>query len=81
MITIFTQIVRPAGRPKNQATITAGRVCGLAEWIIDDSSLYIFWLSFFHPFWSGESKHTKTPNTGIKAEFHVQLRLLKWYDI
>ena len=32
VITIFTQIV-----PKfqNQATITAGRDCGLAEWIID----------------------------------------------
>ena len=27
---------------QNQATITAGRDCGLAEWIIDDSCLIIF---------------------------------------
>ena len=36
--------VRPSFRPsvpklQNQATITAGRDCGLAEWIIDDSCL------------------------------------------
>ena len=27
---------------QNQATITAGRDCGLAEWIIDDSCLYSY---------------------------------------
>ena len=44
VITIFTQSVRPSVRPsvpklQNQATITAGQDCGLAEWIIDDSCL------------------------------------------
>ena len=44
MINIFTHAVRPSVRPKtlNQATIPAGRDCGLAEWIIDDSCLVIF---------------------------------------
>ena len=48
VITIFTHVVRtsvrPSGHPsvpklQNQATITAGRDCGLAEWIIDHSCL------------------------------------------
>ena len=39
--------VHPSVRPsvpklQNQATITAGRDCGLAEWIIDDSCLVSF---------------------------------------
>ena len=38
VITIFTQSVRPSvPKLQNQATITAGWDCGLAEWIIDDS--------------------------------------------
>ena len=42
-ITIFTQIVRPSvPKLQNQVTITAGRVCGLAEWIIADSCLVSF---------------------------------------
>ena len=49
MITIFTQSVRTSVRPsysklQNQATITASRVCGLAEWITDDSCL--IWFDF-----------------------------------
>ena len=40
VITIFTQSVRPSVlKLQNQATITAGRDCGLTEWIIDDSCL------------------------------------------
>ena len=40
VITIFPQSVRPSvPKLQNQATITAGRDCGLTEWIIDDSCL------------------------------------------
>ena len=40
VITIFTQSVRPSvPKLQNQATITAGRDCGQAELIIDDSCL------------------------------------------
>ena len=41
VITIFTQVIHPSVRPKlqNQSKITAGRDCGLAEWIIGDSCL------------------------------------------
>ena len=49
VITIFTQSVRPNVRPSqnlNQATITAGRDLGLAEWIIDDSCPV---LGYFYP--------------------------------
>ena len=42
VITIFTQSVRPSvPKLQNQATITAGRHCELAEWIIDDSCLVV----------------------------------------
>ena len=42
VITIFTQSVRKyVPKLSNQATITAGRDCGLAEWIIDDSCLVL----------------------------------------
>ena len=38
----FTLSVRPSVRKlQNQAKITAGRDCGLAEWIIDDSCLVV----------------------------------------
>ena len=58
VITILKQIVpssvRPYVRPsvpklQNQATITAGRFCGVAEWIIDDSCLAFtcFWTLTF----------------------------------
>ena len=37
VITIVTQSVRPSvPKLQNQGTITVGRDCGLAEWIIDD---------------------------------------------
>ena len=43
VITIFTQSVRPSvPKLQNQATLTAGRDCGLAEWIIDDSCFVIY---------------------------------------
>ena len=43
VIIIFTQSVRPfVPKLQNQATITAGRNCGLAEWINDDSCLVVF---------------------------------------
>ena len=46
-ITIFTQSVRPSvPKLQNQATITAGRDCGLAEWIIDDSCLVFSFFAF-----------------------------------
>ena len=40
--------VRPSvSKLPNQATITASRACGLAEWIIDDSYLvFAMWFSF-----------------------------------
>ena len=45
VITIFTQSVRPSvPKLQNQATITAGRDCGLAEWIIDDSCLLFLYI-------------------------------------
>ena len=43
VITIFTQIVRPSvPKFQNQQASTAGRVCRLAEWIIDDSCLVLY---------------------------------------
>ena len=44
VITIFTQVVCPSVRPEIsniKRKITAGRDCGMAKWIIDDSSLVI----------------------------------------
>ena len=55
VITIFTQIIRPCvPKLQNQATVTAGRVCGLAEWILDDSCLVLFmtvhdWFHLWNP--------------------------------
>ena len=42
VITIFTQCPS-VPKLQNQATITAGRDCGLAGWIIDDSCLVLFY--------------------------------------
>ena len=48
VMTIFTQCssVRPSvPKLQNQATITAGRDCELAEWIIDDSCLVFLYIA------------------------------------
>ena len=51
VITIFTHVVRPSvTKLQNAATITAGRDCGLAKWIIDDSCLVITYFHINNPF-------------------------------
>ena len=49
VITIFTLVdLLSVTKLQNQATITAGRDYGLAEWIINDSCLVLFFLSQQH---------------------------------
>ena len=50
VITIFTKSVRPSvPKLQNQATITTGRDCGLAEWIIDESCLVYVVIAYCYP--------------------------------
>ena len=80
VITIFTYVVRQSVqtsvRPfvrtsgtklQNPATITAGRDCGLAKWIIDDSCLVFFWVSSL-------SGLVQNSLSGSKAAFERSLK-------
>ena len=69
VITIFS-VCPSVPKLENQAKITAGRDCGLAEWIVDDSCLVLdtssetkalkFWITFCITWakesWSGKEK-------------------------
>ena len=64
--------VRPSVRKlQNQATITAGRDCGLAEWIIDDFCLVFFVVETFAKYGYNIEQIGFAENTNVSLKIMI----------